>query len=501
MVKPGQHKKAFIGVASLDQISNSTQLRCSSRYNFFWQSLNGDVFDHKNTYNEMALSELILNEKPEYIDKGSLEDDVVLIELQDVFGSLGIVKCDTITDTLNSKKVILNDADLVYCKLDPERGKFFIPNFDNEENTYIGSTELIPLKLDKEKVYPPFLLRLLFLPEVQATLGLIKYGKCQSRADVDELGMIKLPIPDLDTQKMFVKSTSDDWNELTKLHGLVKDFTGIVDEGLESFLGETVFQPPSILKVSSKIIGNSKLIRFGQRFLSMSLEFDKKLKVSGKSVPLSAIATVRGGKRLPKGTLYENSPTNFRYLRGSDVENGKILEEQVVYIGEEAFNSIEKYQLKHNDVILTIAGTIGKLGIAKHPINYGVTENVALISSTNDESVLPDFLLYLFMSSFMQFQMRKEMSELRQQKLSIEKIRTLRVPEPPSINEQKRLVCAVNSEFNKNHKIIKEIETIKSNLDTKLRYLLGISEPEEKSIEIEVVSTSLDDEVTEGGEE
>jgi|GEM_PF-6957356 len=493
MVKPGQHKKPFIGFASLKGVSNSPQLRCSARYNYFWQSLNGEITEHESNFNEVLLSSLILDEKPEYIDKGSLEDDVILIELQDVFGSLGIVKSDTLTDVINSKKVILNDADIVYCKLDPERGKFFIPNFKNDEYTYIGSTELIPLKLDKEKVYPPFLLRLLFLPEVQAALGLIKYGKCQSRADVYELGNLKILLPDLDTQKLFVKNTSNEWEGLSKLQAKVKNFTEIVDEGLEEFLGETVFQPPSILKVNSKIIGNSKLIRFGQRFLSMSMEFEKKLKVSGKSVPLSAIATVRGGKRLPKGTLYENTPTEYRYLRGSDVEHGKILEEQVVYMNEKAFNSIEKYQLKHNDVILTIAGTIGKLGIAKNPINYGVTENVALITSLNEEKVLPDFLLYLFMSSFMQFQMRKEMSELRQQKLSIEKVRILRVPEPPDVDEQTSLVTAVNIEFVKNHEIIKEITSIKGNLDSKLRLLLGIKEPEEKNIEIEVISTPLDE--------
>ncbi|WP_306010441.1 restriction endonuclease subunit S [Bacillus sp. MMSF_3328] len=493
MVKPGQHKKPFIGIASLKGISNSPQLRCSARYNYFWQSLDGEIFKHKCTFTEESLSSLILDEKPEYVDKGSLEDEVILIELQDVYGSLGIVKSDTVTESINSKKVILNNADLVYCKLDPERGKFFIPDFKNEEYTYIGSTELIPLKLNKEKIYPEFLLRYLFLPEVQAALGLIKYGKCQSRADVNELGNLKVLLPDLYTQKLFIEDTDNEWKKLADLHAKVKNFTEIVDEGLEGFLGETVLDPPNVLAVNSNIIGNSKLIRFGQRFLSMSKEFEKKLKVTGKSVPLSAIATVRGGKRLPKGTLYENISTEYRYLRGSDVENGKVLEEQVVFISEQSFNSIEKYQLKHNDVILTIAGTIGKLGIAKNPVNYGVTENVALISSINEEKVLPDFLLYLFMSSFMQFQMRKEMSELRQQKLSIEKVRILRVPEPPSIVEQNTLVNAVNFEFKKNHDIIKQITTIKGNLDSNLRLLLGIKKPEEESIDIEVISTPLEE--------
>lgn len=488
MVKPGEHKRPFLGMATFEGIGRSPSIRCSSRYNYFWQSLEGNIFKGASKAPFIQLSELIIDFESKKAEKGELEDEAILVELEDVIGGLGLRRTGKVVDYVNSDKVYLNGADFIYCKLDPERGKFFLPD---SENDYVGSTEFIPIKLSN-KVYPPFLHRLLLLPEVSATLGLIKAGKCQARADLGELKRLSLPIPDISLQVDFINNTKEQWLRLSEILDKIRDFTEIVDEGLKEFLGTTKINPSPIGMSNASIIGRSKLIRYGHRYLSMSIEFDKILEGAGNSVTLGSVVNVRGGKRLPKGTLYETKPTPYKYLRGSDVKDGKLLINQIVYISEEAFNAIERYQLQEDDVVLTIAGTIGKVAIARGIQKMGVTENVALMRPNNSHELLPEFLMYLFISSFMQFQMRKEMSELRQQKLSLEKIRLLRIPKPPRLDVQKKIVEDINKIFEYNHALIEEVKNIKRSLDYQLREFLGVEQPKEDHLELDALSTAED---------
>ena len=76
-----------------------------------------------------------------------------------------------------------------------------------------------------------------------------------------------------------------------------------------------------------------------------------------KTVKLGAIATVKGGKRLPKGVGLITTPNNHPYIRIKDL-NSKILRlnTSFEYVDELTHKSIVKYTVEEGDIVLSIVG-------------------------------------------------------------------------------------------------------------------------------------------------
>src|SRR3990167_6912822 len=83
-----------------------------------------------------------------------------------------------------------------------------------------------------------------------------------------------------------------------------------------------------------------------------------------KLVKLRMLADVSGGKRLPKGAVIQESETSvIPYVRGMDVKNLKVNIDTAAKITKEIHQEIQNYQLKKDDLVITIVGTIGEVGI------------------------------------------------------------------------------------------------------------------------------------------
>ena len=74
------------------------------------------------------------------------------------------------------------------------------------------------------------------------------------------------------------------------------------------------------------------------------------------------IASVKGGKRLPKGESFSDNVTDHVYIRVTDMKNRTINTFGLKYISEEVFAKIQSYTIGKNDLYVTIAGTIGVVG-------------------------------------------------------------------------------------------------------------------------------------------
>ena len=93
-------------------------------------------------------------------------------------------------------------------------------------------------------------------------------------------------------------------------------------------------------------------------------------------VTIGAIASVKGGKRIPKGNKLVEYKTDHPYIRVTDFDNRSIATEQVKYIDEETFKLIRNYTISTQDVYISIAGTIGKVGIIPDDLDgANLTEN------------------------------------------------------------------------------------------------------------------------------
>jgi type I restriction enzyme S subunit len=94
------------------------------------------------------------------------------------------------------------------------------------------------------------------------------------------------------------------------------------------------------------------------------------------------IGSVQGGKRLPKGTLYASQPTAHPYIRVTDFRNMSVSDEDLRYIDEATHSAIKRYTISDSDLYISIAGTIGKVGLVPHHLSgANLTENAAKITS------------------------------------------------------------------------------------------------------------------------
>ena len=83
-------------------------------------------------------------------------------------------------------------------------------------------------------------------------------------------------------------------------------------------------------------------------------------KSNRKLTKLKVVADVNGGKRLPKGTVMQESETSVvPYIRATDVKNLKVNIDDAAKITKDIHQGIQNYQLKKDDVVITIVGTIG----------------------------------------------------------------------------------------------------------------------------------------------
>ena len=163
-------------------------------------------------------------------------------------------------------------------------------------------------------------------------------------------------------------------------------------------------------------------------------------------VKLQCIAEVKGGKRLPAGHHLVEHITKYPYVRVTDFSDGTVDVGGLQYIEHNTYEKIQHYTIARTDIYISIAGTIGKVGIIPEIIDgANLTENAAKIS---DIKIDQRFLFQVLSSEELQKQIRASTKATTQAKLALYKIADLIIPVPP-LPEQQRIVNVIESLFAK----------------------------------------------------
>ena len=157
---------------------------------------------------------------------------------------------------------------------------------------------------------------------------------------------------------------------------------------------------------------------------------------------LGTIASILGGKRIPAGRKLSNENTGYTYIRVSDMKDGFVSTEDLHYVPKDIYPSISKYIIKKEDVFITVAGTIGRVGkIPPELDGANLTENAdRLVFTTIDQ----EWLIKELQSNLIQSQIAEATTKVGQPKLAITRIEKLLIALPP-LNEQHRIVSVYNS--------------------------------------------------------
>lgn len=182
---------------------------------------------------------------------------------------------------------------------------------------------------------------------------------------------------------------------------------------------------------------------------------------------IGEIAEVKGGKRIPKGRKLIKEPNSHPYIRIRNLGKTKYMQlnTDYEYVDEETQQMIARYIVNQGDILISVVGTIGLVGIVGNTLDKAnQTENCDKI--INIKKVLSEYLYYYLASSFGQDEIKKGTVGAVQPKLPLKNVKDIIVKYPP-IKEQKQIVEILSAIDEK----IELNETINNNLLQQLHVL------------------------------
>ena len=161
---------------------------------------------------------------------------------------------------------------------------------------------------------------------------------------------------------------------------------------------------------------------------------------SWKWVRLWEIASVLGGKRIPAGRKLTNENTGHIYIRVSDMKDDSVSVDNLMYVPKDIYPSISRYIIHKEDIYITVAGTIGRIGkIPEELDGANLTENADRIVFS---IINQDWFINCLKSNIVKSQIADVTTKVGQPKLAIKRIQELLLPLPP-LAEQKRIVAKI----------------------------------------------------------
>lgn len=151
------------------------------------------------------------------------------------------------------------------------------------------------------------------------------------------------------------------------------------------------------------------------------------------------VATVKGGKRLPKGEKLVKQDTGFPYIRVTDFRDLSVDVSGLLFLTEEVQKKISRYIINAFNVYISIAGSIGISGMIPSELDgANLTENAARLIVADSLKLQPRFLMYWLASHPCQAEIKAQTVKNAQPKLALARIKSLKIP-LPMLEEQIKL--------------------------------------------------------------
>ena len=198
-------------------------------------------------------------------------------------------------------------------------------------------------------------------------------------------------------------------------------------------------------------------------------------------VKLSSVATVKGGKRIPKGYGYSEDATPYHYLRVADMDSDTLVDvNNLMNISNEVFDILERYEINEGELAISIAGTIGKTSILRNIPNGKrviLTENCAKILVKPNIELISEFLKICLELPIVKKQLELNYIQTTIPKLGLDKIVGIKLPPIPSIHKQQEIVDYISGAYAQKRGKETEAQQLLDSIDDYLLKELGITIP------------------------
>jgi len=292
-----------------------------------------------------------------------------------------------------------------------------------------------------DRVVKRFLKWFLLSPEYWKQVGEASAGIALQNINATKLKSMLIPLPPLAEQERIVEILEEQFSRLDSALASVK----AVREKAKAFRRSLLHAA-----FSGELTGGTE---------------------GWREVALGDISVVKGGKRLPKGTKWSPTPTAHPYIRATDVQATGIDIKSLVYVPDEVWSKISRYVVASGDVVITIAGTIGRTAVVPKLLDgANLTENAAKI--VLDKSVMASrFLDYFLKSPLAQEVIEGLSTSTTQAKLALFRIETIDTPVPP-LATQERIVSLLEEQFSRLDKALEVANQLEARIASERRSLL-----------------------------
>ncbi len=146
------------------------------------------------------------------------------------------------------------------------------------------------------------------------------------------------------------------------------------------------------------------------------------------------------------GFQFVDSGVNFIKVE-SLTEAGEIVPQKVAYITKECHEALRRSQLKENDILFSIAGALGRIGIVgREIVPANTNQALAIVRLAENCGLTVSFLAKYFNSEFILREIERLKGGAAQQNLSLGQLNELSIPLPP-LPEQQRIVAILDEAF------------------------------------------------------
>ena len=364
-------------------------------------------------------------------------------------------------------KTVFAKGDILYSKLRPYLLKILVAPDDG-----ICTPEIVPFRV-YGGINPNYIVNYLKSPYVDNLINSITYGVKMPRVGTETMTTLLVPIPPLDEQRRIVEKIDEVAAAVSaydvacqKTETLNSTFPEAIKKSIlqEAVQGKLVPQDPSdepaeallkrIRAEKQRIIKEGKIKKDKHESIIFRRDNSHYEKLDGVEhciddelpfeIPenwrwcrLGTIAAVLGGKRIPAGRKLTECNTGHVYIRVSDMTDGGVSTDRLLYVPEDIYPSISRYIINKADVFITVAGTIGRVGKIPDELDgANLTENAdrLVLAGVNQ-----DWLIKVLQSGMIQEQIAEATTQVGQPKLAIARIERFLIPLPP-LAEQHRIV-------------------------------------------------------------
>ena len=374
------------------------------------------------------------------------------------------------TNTDAAKKYLLHKNDIVFARTGATVGKSFLITdlpYDSVYASYLIRIRLIK-GISANYIYQ-FFNSYCYWKQVTGKAVGVGQPNCNGTA----LKELFIPLPSQAEQNRIVSVS----NNLLKIADIIsfeqEDLSELIQTAKSKILdlaihGKLVPQDPNdepasvllerIRAEKEELIKQGKIKRDKKEFVIFKGDdnsYYQDLPENWIKIRLSSISEIITKGTTPRGGRIAYSQSGIGFLRAENIAGyDKLNLSNLNYIDEESHNNyLKRSILKENDILITIAGTLGRTGIVpQQALPLNTNQAVAIIRLVDKNIINVKYLVYAINSPQIKDDLLDKSVDVAIPNLSLENIADCNIPFPP-FAEQKRIVTAIEEAFSKLDKI------------------------------------------------